>query len=255
MTRSVVVTGGGTGIGRATALALARDGERVMIVGRRPDVLRRAAAEIAAAAPEAPPVVTAAADLADPAQVERLRSRVAGELAPVGVLVHAAGGNTDLRPPAAAPDGLAGIAGRWLDNLRQNVLTAVLATEALRDLLASPGGRIVLVSSIAAYRGSGGGSYGAAKAALHPYAFDLAAALGPRGVTVNVVAPGFVAGTEFFGDALTPQRREALVAQTHTGRPGAPEDVAETIRWLASDAAGHVTAQILQVNGGAERGH
>jgi len=176
--RTVVISGGGTGIGRATAELLARDGERVLIVGRRAEVLARTAAEIGAAVPTAPAVETAAADLADPGQVEQLGARIAGELGRVDVLVNCAGGNVDLRTAAPPPNGLAGTAESWTGNLRANVLTTVLLTEALRDVLTSPGGRVVLISSIAAYRGSGGSSYGPAKAALHPYAFDLAA--GPR---------------------------------------------------------------------------
>lgn len=112
----------------------------------------------------------------------------------------------------------------------------------------------MFISSVAALRGSRGTSYGPMKAALHPYAFDLAAALGPRGITVNVVAPGYIEDTEFFGGSMSDERRAALVAQTHTGRAGTPGDVAETVHWLASPGAGHVTAQIVQVNGGAERG-
>jgi 3-oxoacyl-[acyl-carrier protein] reductase len=73
-------------------------------------------------------------------------------------------------------------------------------------------------------------------------------------VTVNVVAPGFVDDTEFFAGGLGAGRRETLVGETHTGRAGSPADIAATIRWLASPAAGHVTAQVIQVNGGAERG-
>ena len=133
------------------------------------------------------------------------------------------------------------------------MLTAVLLTEALTDLLAD-GGRVVLLSSIAAFRGSGTGAYGGSKAALHPYAVDLANALGPRGITVNVVAPGYTTETEFFGDAMTAERHDRLVGQTATGRAGTVDDVATTISWLASPAAGHVTAQIIQVNGGAVPG-
>jgi 3-oxoacyl-[acyl-carrier protein] reductase len=110
------------------------------------------------------------------------------------------------------------------------------------------------VSSIAAYRGSGTGSSAASKAALHPYAYDLAAALGRRDVTVNVVAPGYIEGTGFFGSSLTPERRRALVEETRVKRAGTPEDVAAAVRWLSSSEAGHVTGQIIQVNGGAERG-
>jgi NAD(P)-dependent dehydrogenase (short-subunit alcohol dehydrogenase family) len=253
--RTVVISGGGTGIGLATAEAFAREGDRVLIAGRRPEVLAAAAERVASAAPGAPAVTAVAADLADPEQVERLAFRVEAELRRVDVLVNNAGGNADLQPPphGRAP-GLAGVAESWLANLRANVLTAVLLTEALRDLLTSPGGRVMMLSSIAAYRGSGASSYGPAKAALHPFAYSLAAALGPLGITVNVVAPGFVDETEFFGGGPSAGRRATLVGETHTGRAGSPADVAETIRWLASEGAGHVTAQVIQVNGGAERG-
>ncbi len=114
---------------------------------------------------------------------------------------------------------------------------------------------MLFLSSIAAYRGSGTGAYAAAKAGLHPYAHDLARELGPRGITVNVVAPGYVEDTEFFGDTMDDARRQRLVADTSTGRAGIPGDVAGTLHWLASPAAGHITSQVIQVNGGAERGH
>ncbi|GAA4087495.1 SDR family oxidoreductase [Actinomadura miaoliensis] len=239
MTRTIVVSGGGTGIGRAVAARFAADGDRVVIIGRRADVLEKAAGELGGTA--------LPADLSEPAEVERVRAVLADRFGSIDVLVNNAGGNVEWR------GGRDGVAERWTGNFRANVLTAVLPTEAFRDLL-NPSGRIVFITSIAALRGSGGTSYGPMKAALHPYAFDLAAALGPRGVTVNVVAPGFIEDTEFFGGALDDERRATLVAQTHTGRAGTPQDVAETVHWLASPGAGHVTAQIIQVNGGAERG-
>ncbi|GAA4315904.1 SDR family NAD(P)-dependent oxidoreductase [Actinomadura luteofluorescens] len=239
MARTIVVSGGGTGIGRAVAARFAADGDRVVVIGRRAEVLEKAAGEIGGTA--------LPADLGDPAEVERVRTELAERFGSVDVLVNNAGGNADNhgRP--------AGVAERWTSNFRINVLTSVLPTEALRDLL-NPSGAVVFVSSIAALRGSGGSSYGPMKAALHPYACDLAAALGPRGVTVNVVAPGYIEDTEFFGDVMTGERRAAQIAQTHTGRAGTPGDVAETVHWLASPGARHVTAQIIQVNGGAERG-
>ncbi|NJP96800.1 SDR family oxidoreductase [Nonomuraea sp. FMUSA5-5] len=236
MTRTIVVTGGGTGIGKAVAARFAADGDRTVIIGRRADVLDQAAKEIGAAA--------LAADLSDPGQVERVRAELAERFGTIDVLVNNAGGNVA---------GQGDVAEQWTANFRANVLTSVLPTEALRDLL-NPQGRVVFISSIAALRGSGGSSYGPMKAALHPYAFDLAAALGPRGITVNVVAPGYIEDTEFFGDTLTGERRAALLAQTHTGRAGTPQDIAETVHWLASPGGAHVTAQIIQVNGGAERG-
>ncbi|CAM5597579.1 Chorismate synthase [Streptomyces glaucescens] len=132
-------------------------------------------------------------------------------------MVCCAGGTVD------AGDGhLKSIAAEWHDTYRANVLTAVLTVEALVPLLADTAG-IVLYSSIAAYRGSAGtGGYGAAKAALHAYTHHLATRLGPRGISVNAIAPGYVAGTEFFGDRMTPAREALLIRQTAMGRAWTP---------------------------------
>ncbi|MDT0379604.1 SDR family oxidoreductase [Streptomyces sp. DSM 42041] len=254
MARVSVISGGGTGIGRATAERFARDGDRVVLLGRRAEVLETAADDLRARVAGAE-VSTRAVDLAEPAQVEELCAELAQRYGRVDVLVNNAGGNVEIGAPAEATKGLAGAAAHWTGNFRSNVLTAVLLTEGLRDLLASPGGRVVLLSSIAAFRGSGTGSYAAAKAALHPYAYDLAGALGPRGVTVNAVAPGYIEDTEFFRGGMTDARRRVLVEQTDTGRAGVPEDVADTVHWLCSPGAGHVTGQIVQVNGGARKGN
>jgi 3-oxoacyl-[acyl-carrier protein] reductase len=254
MARIVVVSGGGTGIGLAVARHFAGQGEQVVILGRRAGVLEAAAEAIGREHPAAPPVVSLAADLSQPDRVEALCRQI--RFPAVDVLVHAAGGNAILQaPPGHYDDGLAGVARRWTDNFAGNVLSAVLLTEGLRDRLRSPGGRVVLIGSIAAYRGSGAGCYGAAKAALHPYGYDLAAALGPRGITVNIVAPGYIRDTEFFADRLSSERQAALIAETATRRAGLPADIADAVAWLASPGAAHVTAQVIQVNGGAERGH
>ncbi|MGW3891951.1 SDR family NAD(P)-dependent oxidoreductase [Micromonospora chokoriensis] len=251
MDRVVVVSGGGTGIGRATAEMFVRQGERVVLVGRRAEVLAKCAVDIGGG----PGQVTALpADLADPVQVERLTGEIVERWGEVDVLVNAAGGNALFHAPAAAPQGLAATAWHWTENFRANTITAVLLTEALKAHLAAPGGRVLLVSSIAAYRGSGSGSYAASKAALHPYAYDLANELGERQITVNVIAPGYVEATEFFAGKLSAERERTLIGQALNERAGTPEDVAATVRWLASPEAGHVTAQIIQVNGGAERG-
>ncbi|MEW2286574.1 SDR family oxidoreductase [Streptomyces sp. NPDC047841] len=245
MTRNIVISGGGTGIGLAAARAFAADGDRVLLLGRRADVLEEAGV---------PGALSYAADLSDPGEVRGVARFVADELGTVDVLVNSAGGAGYLEPAAGGDDPLDRVAHQWTVNFRQNTLTAALLTEALKDRLATPGGRVLFLSSIAAYRGSGTGAYAAAKAGLHPYAHDLARELGPRGITVNVVAPGYVEDTEFFGDTMDAARRERLIADTSNGRAGIPGDVAETLRWLASPAAGHVTSQIVQVNGGAERG-
>jgi 3-oxoacyl-[acyl-carrier protein] reductase len=160
--------------------------------------------------------------------------------------VNNAGGNTDF--DRADPDDLAQLAANWQANFRANLLSAVLMTEATRPKLAG-GGAVISLGSIAADTGSG--AYGAAKAGLASWNISLAAQLGPAGVTANVVSPGYVGQTEFFRDRLTDQRRDMLVAATHSGRPGTPEDVATTVAFLASPAARHITGQTLAVNGGA----
>ncbi|MFH9588252.1 SDR family NAD(P)-dependent oxidoreductase [Streptomyces luteogriseus] len=246
MARNVVISGGGTGIGLAAARAFANGGDRVLLLGRRADVLEKA---------EVPGALTYAADLAEPEDVRGVAAFVERELGAVDVLVHSAGGSGLLEPDAPGDDPLAAVAHTWSVNFRLNTLTAVLLTEALKPRLAEPGGRVLFLGSIAAYRGSGSGAYAAAKAGLHPYAHDLARELGPRGITVNVVAPGYIEDTEFFGDAMAEERRARLIGETSTGRAGTPGDVAETLHWLASSGAGHITSQIIQVNGGAERGH
>ncbi|GAB3965913.1 SDR family oxidoreductase [Streptomyces sparsus] len=261
----MVISGGGTGIGLATARCFAARGDLVVLVGRRAEVLDRAADEV-------PGALRVAADLATPEGARAVERFVADECGAVDVLVHNAGGDGAREPEAvrdpgpgdepgpgdgdavAAADPLPAVERNWTLNFRLNTLTAVLLTEALQARLASPGGRVLFVSSIAAQRGSGSTAYAAGKAALHPYAFDLARRLGRRGVTVNLVAPGYVEGTDFFGAGLPTERRAQLVEETLTGRPGEPGDVAETLHWLASHAAGHITGQVVHVNGGAALG-
>ncbi|MFB6903494.1 SDR family NAD(P)-dependent oxidoreductase [Streptomyces sp. P11-1] len=254
--RIVVVSGGGSGIGLAVCAAFAAEGAQVVALGRRAEPLEHGAKELNERyAAVGGSVRALTADLSEPEEAERVGAELRSSYGRVDVLVNNAGGNALLGAAEGAADGLTGAAWHWTANFRSNVLTAVLLTEATRDLLAAPGGRVVLLSSIAAYRGSGSGSYAGAKAALHPYMYDLAADLGPRGITVNTVAPGYIADTEFFGPGGVPEaRRQALVEQAMNRRAGEPADVAETVRWLASPGAGHITGQVIQVNGGAEKG-
>ncbi|MEO3872247.1 SDR family oxidoreductase [Nonomuraea sp. B12E4] len=235
MGRTVLVTGGSSGIGRAVAARFAADGADVVITGRRVDTVAPAA--------EALGVRGLACDATSPGQVAALAGELGGSL---DVLVNAAGGLP--AAPAAGTPPLEALAQEWLSSVSGNVLTAVLTTTAVRDRLA-PGGAVISVGSIGAERR--GGSYGAAKAALAAWNVSLAAALGPQDVTCNVISSGYVAGTGFFGDGMTEERHRALVEETLLKRPGTPDDIAQTILFLASPGARHITGQTIHVNGGA----
>lgn len=237
-----VISGGGTGIGRAAAVRLAADGFDVTILGRRAAVLEEAADLIRAEAPDAQ-VHVVVADLEDPAQVERAAAEVAA-IGTVDVLVNNAGGNLLDRG-----EGLAGLAEYYEANFRRNVLTAVLLTEALLPHVRRPGGRIISISSIAALRGAD--AYGAAKAAIHGWTMGLALQLAADEVTVNAVAPGYVPDTEFWDGRRSPEIIASRLAGVPMNRAGTPEEVAGAIAYLASPAAAWTTGQIIQVNGGA----
>ncbi|MFF0294828.1 SDR family NAD(P)-dependent oxidoreductase [Kitasatospora sp. NPDC004615] len=234
MARNVVVTGGGTGIGLEVARRFAEAGEQVVIVGRRPGVLDHAAAELG---PNVTPLVC---DLADPDAVEAALAELPAR---IDVLVNNAGSRETVF--GAGPHA---VLARWRGDFERNVLTAVLLTESVRDRLTPGSGRVITVSSIAALRGAG--SYGAAKASLHAWNNFLAAQLGPSGITANIVAPGTVAGTEFFGPRLDEAEVARRSARTLLGRIGESGEVAAAVCFLASEEAGFITGEILHCNGG-----
>ncbi|RKE17609.1 SDR family NAD(P)-dependent oxidoreductase [Streptomyces sp. TLI_171] len=234
MTRTVLVTGGSSGIGRAVAARFAADGAQVYLTGRRPEAVERAAAELGAHG--------VVADATDPGAAAALAAR----LTTLDVLVNAAGGLPPTAPAGPCP--LADLLASWQANLAQNLLGAVLTTEAVRELLA-PGGAVISLGSLGAERR--GGAYGAAKAALAAWSSALSAQLAPRGITCNVIAAGYIEGTDFFGGPVPEERRRALIEETHNKRPGTVDDIAATAHFLASPGARHLTGQTLHVNGGA----
>jgi 3-oxoacyl-[acyl-carrier protein] reductase len=242
--RFFVVSGGGTGIGRAVAGRLAGDGDRVLIIGRRGDVVARAAAEINRDA-GSDLVSWHAADASDPRAVEAVAELVEAKLGGVvdGVVNNAGGGGGD-------GSTLDEVAAHWQEMFAKNVLSAVLLTTALRPMLRRPGGRVVLISSMATRSGGGGGSYVAVKAALNGWVLALTADLGPEGITANVVLPGYTPDTELFGPGLPQQIHDAIVARSALGRAGSSADIAGVVRFLLSDDASYVTSQLVEVNGG-----
>ncbi len=234
--RTVIVTGGSSGIGLAVARHFASGGDRVVATGRRQQALDDAASSVGAKA--------VAFDASDPVAVNAALDQMPTR---VDVLVNNAGGNTDFEAAEPEPGDLVGLAAQWRANLQANLLSAVLVTAALRPRL-GPTARVVSIGSIAAHFGAG--SYGAAKAALHTWNLSLATELGTGG-TANVVSPGLTVGTEYFRGGLDDARRDRLVAATSTGRAGTVDDVTAAVAFLASLAAGHITGQVLHVNGGA----
>lgn len=233
-----VITGGSSGIGFGIAKAFADQGYRVHLIARTKERLGEAAGKIGAAATWARADVGARADV---------HAALAG-LDRIDVLVNAAG--------FIFPVGLATpeeeAVSHWDAVIAGNLTGSFLMAHAAAPRLASPGGRVINISSIGAQTGGsrpGGLAYAAAKSGLHGLTFALARELAPRGITANVIAPGFVAETGFTG-AWPAERVSSLVAETLVGRAGTPADIAGAALWLASEAGSFVTGAVIPVNGG-----
>jgi 3-oxoacyl-[acyl-carrier protein] reductase len=240
--RVAVITGGGTGIGAACARRLATGGYDVVLVGRRVDVLEATAAAVRDAGGSAH---VAPADVSDPDQVQELADTIGRQFSGVDVLVNNAGA-------PATPEGasLRTLADAWVQTYRVNTVSTVLVTTAFEAHLRDGVGRVVVVGSRAAATGAATASYGAAKAALEGYVRALAARLGPRGITANVVAPGFTEDTELTVGRISESRRAGILASVTLGRPGRPEEIAAVIAFLVGPDAGYVTGEVIAVDGG-----
>lgn len=239
--RIAVVTGGGTGIGKGIAQQLADDGLHVVVAGRRIAPLEAAVREIGGSAQ------ARRLDASDPSDVQRFVDALAADFVTVDALVLNAGG---VAPPAG--DDLASLAARWRADYEQNVMTAVLLTSAALPLLPAPGGRIVLIGSMSTRTGGGSPSYVAAKSALNGWVLALSAQTAPRGITANVVVPGYVPGTGLGGGGtLPPALHDRVVSRIAVGRAGRPEDAAAAVGFLVGPSAGFLTGQVIEVNGGS----
>lgn len=233
MSQQVLVTGGSRGIGRAIAARFADAGCKVFITGRADDLSGAAEAVGATGIP---------LDLADRNSISQLAEQVSA----VDVLINNAGGFVGPAPQGSGD--LHEIADYWERTLRVNLLGHVLVLTALEPGFSS-GGSVVSIGSIGAeYAGN---PYSVSKAALQAWTAGMSQRLGPRGVTVNAIAPGYVEGTNLFGGPLNPERYNSLIERTHCGRPGHPDDIAETAFFLTSAGARHITGQTIHVNGGA----
>ena len=236
--RIALVTGGSGGIGAATCRALSDDGYTVLVgFGGNAD----AAAKVAADCGEGAEALHI--DVADEESVTAAIAHATG-LGKLAAVVNNAGVADDdllLRLDAARFDRTIEI------NLRGAYL---VSRAALRPMLRARHGRIVSVASVVALRGNvGQTAYAASKAGLIGFTKSLAREVARKGITANVVAPGFV--TTAMTDRLPDAARQALIDMAPSGRPVTAEEVASAIRFLASDAAGSTTGAVLPVDGGA----
>jgi NAD(P)-dependent dehydrogenase (short-subunit alcohol dehydrogenase family) len=250
-TRHCVVSGGGSGMGKAITRILAGDGCLVVIVGRRKEVLEKTALSINHdVGTEC--VSWHSADLTKPVDISGAVEAITAHGDPVDVLVNCAGGYQGQRAGDATLAGLDEVIAHWQQNFTANVLPTVLFTRALVPHLRRPGGRVLAIGSMAVFRGhSRRAAYGSAKAAVHAWACALAGDLAPAGITVNVIAPGRVLDpASEAASRLTDELQREAVREIPAGRLGTPEDIAAAARYLVSPGAGYITGQIIQVNGG-----
>jgi 3-oxoacyl-[acyl-carrier protein] reductase len=241
--RTALVTGGSRGIGRAVAELLALAGARVAVnYARREGPANALVREIRAAGGEA---MAIAGDVSVPEEARQLVRDVVAAWQRLDILVNNAG---VWKEDAAGQGDL----NTWDNTLAVNLRGAFLVTDAAVPHLEKEGGSIVFVSSTAGQRGEAFHSaYAASKGALISYTKSLAAELGPRGIRVNCIAPGWVE-TEMTREALSdPEGRRAIEASIPLGRVAAPADVAGPVLFLVSDLARHVQGEVLNVNGGS----
>jgi len=242
-TRHALVTGGGSGIGAATAARLARDGAAVSVCDVDAARAEAVAAAVRAAGARAAAV---AADVRDAGAVAAAVAAARAAHGPLSIVVtsHGISGFAPLVDlDEAAWD-------RMLDvHLRG---TYLVVRAAVPDLLAAGWGRVVTVASVAGLRGGPNlAHYAAAKGGIVAFTKAIAIELGPRGVTANCVAPGMIDTPMLRASGIPDAVLQATLRATPVQRLGTPDDVADAIAWLASDAAGFVTGQVLSPNGGA----
>jgi 3-oxoacyl-[acyl-carrier protein] reductase len=240
--RVVVITGGSRGIGRAAALRFAREGARIVIAHYDPD--ESAAQETLHRLAElGVPSEAHKVNVASHGEVDAFFKDVLSRLGRVDVLVNNAGIVKDtllMRMSEQDWDLVLGVNLKGVFNCTQAVIRAMVKQR---------GGRIVSISSVTGQMGNAGqANYAASKAGIMGFTKTVAREVAGRGITANVVAPGFI-DTEMTA-SLPEKVREGFLLQIPMARMGKPEDVAEAVFWLCSEGASYITGQVIHVNGG-----
>jgi 3-oxoacyl-[acyl-carrier protein] reductase len=234
MSRSVLVTGGNRGIGLAIARELDAGGDAVAVTYRS----------------GAPPagLFGVRCDVTSWADVDAAVAKVEAEQGPVEVLIANAGATKDTLVALMSEDDFSSV-------IDTNLTGAFrVAKRAVKGMMRMRRGRIILISSVVGLLGSGGqANYAAAKAGLVGLARSMARELGSRGITANVIAPGFV-DTDMTA-ALGEQRQAEIKKQIPLGRIASPAEIAKVVRFMASDDAAYITGAVIPVDGGLGMGH
>jgi 3-oxoacyl-[acyl-carrier protein] reductase len=235
-----LVTGASQGIGRACGIALAKAGATVVLAARNEEKLNAVVAEIEAAGGKA---VAYPLDVASEEAIKAAVKQITTEIGKIDILVNNAGITRDgllLRMKRSD----------WDEVLTTNLTAAFLLTQAcLSGMMKQRWGRIINITSIVGQTGAAGqANYSASKAGLIGFTLSVAREVASRNITVNAVAPGYIATA--MTEVLTDEQKQAITAGIPLGRQGADADIANAVVYLASNEAGYVTGHVLDVNGG-----